>query len=344
MPVRLGGAGLNASDLYLMPGDWRFTSGLRYQRATKLFRETQEARDLPSGRRTQTILELGGQYAINRQETVAVQVPIVDFNFGFGRAASPEHLDSTSATGLGDITLFYRRWVNPVPYFRDSSPSWRKNLSFGLGVKLPTGNSNAKDEYTNGAGVNRRPRAVDISSQPGDGGLGFVLELQGFQAVGQSTLFVAAAYLVNPREMNDTLSLRANLRGPANTPRDARFNSVPDQYYATAGISRAVRQVRGLTASLAGKVTGTPPRDLIGGSDGYRFAGHAVSVDPGLTYTRGNDSWSVSIPVTVYRFAADVEAVPLRDWTTFAPFQLNVTYSHRFGQTNRATSSRRRDP
>jgi len=44
-----------------------------------------------------------------------------------------------------------------------------------------------------------------------------------------------------------------------------------------------------------------PVRDLIGGSEGFRRPGFAVSIEPGLVYARKGWTASLSAPVALYR-------------------------------------------
>jgi hypothetical protein len=57
----------------------------------------------------------------------------------------------------------------------------------------------------------------------------------------------------------------------------------------------------GLTFTLGGRIEGTPPDDLIGGSGGRRRPGYAVSIEPGLTFIRNGWFVSFSAPVALYR-------------------------------------------
>jgi hypothetical protein len=49
------------------------------------------------------------------------------------------------------------------------------------------------------------------------------------------------------------------------------------------------------------RMEGVPARDIIGREDGFRRPGYAVSVGPGIMYSRGRDTWSVSSPIAVHR-------------------------------------------
>jgi len=90
-----------------------------------------------------------------------------------------------------------------------------------------------------------------------------------------------------------------------------------------------------VAVSLAGRWEGIPSHDLIGGSDGYRLPGYSVSIEPGVSISRGKDSLAVSVPVAVYRrglpAVPDVRIhSPLAGGASFADYQINVTYSHVF--------------
>ena len=106
----------------------------------------------------------------------------------------------TAASGFSDLTLTGRYWLG------DPKKHSHQNLSVGLGFKLPTGNDRAEDDFLvrveNGVRITE-VRPVDQSIQPGDGGFGFIPELQAFKAFGRYVAFASGSYLINPRETND---------------------------------------------------------------------------------------------------------------------------------------------
>jgi len=317
---------------YLQRGEWRLSVDLQYRRATAFFRGSQEQQDLPAVRRTQlrTLTQLS--YGWTERDSLQLLIPWVDQRLGLGLRPGGS-LDSSSVRGLGDLTLSYQHWFRKPTVFRDSSRVWRGNAAVGFGVKLPTGASSLRDRTLDGTGNNRRLRDVDMASQPGDGGVGFLLQARGFQRVGFASVYFSAAYLLNPRNTNDTVSLASNLFGIGNLPRSARYNSVADQYLANVGVAVPLGgAAAGWSLSLAGRIQGVPTHDLLGRSDGFRFSGYGVAVEPGLRYTRGNSSWEVRFPVTVLRNAGDNRATPGRDSETFAPFHLEFGYAYRFGR------------
>jgi hypothetical protein len=78
-----------------------------------------------------------------------------------------------------------------------------------------------------------------------------------------------------------------------------------------------------------------PARDLIGGSDGYRLAGYSVSLEPGISFLRGKDFFSFSLPFTVNghgsKTVTDIRTKsPYAGIVTLADKQIILTYSRRF--------------
>src|SRR6185436_7543831 len=128
-----------------------------------------------------------------------------------------------------------------------------------LGVKMPTGNSGAKDTYVDSAGNNPRPRFVDQSVQPGDGGWGLLMDISAFKRIPHAQLFGSVSYLANPRDRNDTTAGSVNRSTLANpsTAADTAFNSVPDQFMARLGGAVPIGRT-GIAASLTWRAEGVP--------------------------------------------------------------------------------------
>jgi hypothetical protein len=77
--------------------------------------------------------------------------------------------------------------------------------------------------------------------------------------------------------------------------------SVMDQYLYRGGVILPVPKVRNLFFSFGIRGEGVPVRDAFGKSTGFRRPGLAISLDPGFIYSRGNDQWSINVPVAMYR-------------------------------------------
>ena len=170
-----------------------------------------------------------------------------------------------------------------------------------MGVKAPTGDDRATDYSYRATGPVLRP--VDIAVQPGDGGWGILFSLQGFTKVyGNLFAYAEGSYLANPREENGVQRTTGDLLLQApNADLGNIINSVPDQYLGRVGLSYAIWPEKGLSLSLGGRIEGIPIHDLIGGSDGFRRPGYAISIEPGFAISRGKNFFTFSAPVAVER-------------------------------------------
>jgi hypothetical protein len=243
-----------------------------------------------------------------------------------------EHDDGSSHTmradGVGDLRISGNLWL------LDPETHPEQNVSLGLGVKTPTGNSNAQDYSFRSLGRVLRP--VDPAIQPADGGWGVILSGYAFQRVFKNTsAYFQGAYLINPREFSDTQTVYGDR--PDFTGGDVGYiiNSVPDQYLGRIGLNRGIWPAKGLSVSFGGRIDGVPSKDLIGGSDGFRIPGYSVSVEPGFYISRGKDLFSFTVPVAVKRHVgktvADIRTNnPFAGIGTLADYQINMSYSRRF--------------
>lgn len=228
--------------------------------------------------------------------------------------------------GLGDISVGARTWVLPTDRFRSG------NIAAGIGVKFPTGNSGYKDTYPNRDGLDNRPRYVDQSVQPGDGGWGIVMELQGFKRIPHAQLFGSAVYLANPRDRNETTSgsinRSANPNPPIN-PDGTSYNSVPDSFLARLGAAMPLGKT-GFAGSLAWRIEGLPRYDLFGASHGFRRPGVEMFIEPGVSYARGSQFVSVNVPIGYYRNRFPNPYTGNVGDATFPKYIFLLSYGYRF--------------
>lgn len=130
--------------------------------------------------------------------------------------------------------------------------------------------------------------------QAGDGRLGLIVQSQAFTSVTRRfMIFAGGTYLVTPYGTNGVRTFRTR-------PTEG-YMSVADQYLFSAGGSYAVLPRYGLGATLAGRLEGIPPRDLVGSSTGFRRPGLIVSVEPGVVFSRGAYTFTFSVPVAMHR-------------------------------------------
>lgn len=201
---------------------------------------------------------------INKNWMVGASLPLVNYE----RTSKYEHLGNTSpyrfataARGLGDVRISAYRWL--------IAPDANKkgNLMAGLGIKLPTGNYKAQDEfqYTPTA---KRTGFVDQSIQPGDGGFGVTVELNGFRQINTNwSAYANAFYLLNPRDNNGVSTTRGGTPTAAAIKYTSNVMSVADQYMVRSGFNL---NSQAWTYSLGLRYECIPTYDLIGKSTGFK--------------------------------------------------------------------------
>lgn len=254
-------------------------------------------------------------YALSARTSIALDVPYFHATRSSLYEHDRVHRYETQAQGVGDIMATYQIWA------KTPADDTRGNVSFGLGLKMPTGNSNAKDTFHTATGP--VIRNVDQSIQPGDGGWGLALSAQGFRRLGQTTsAYGSVYYLFSPQEMNGTYR--------SNDPIIGRF-SIADQYQARAGLSQVLSARHGLAASLGGLIEGIPSSDIIGGDRGFRRPGYTISIEPGIAWMTGSHSFALSVPVAVDRNRVRSFADKLTGRhgdAAFADYAVNLGYSY----------------
>ncbi|MBD2751409.1 hypothetical protein [Spirosoma validum] len=301
-------AGVNSADFFKQRnGHWQLSAGYRFFRSYKHFvgdaEQTQRVEQRTNVINVSHALDLGITYLVNQRLSFSANLP-VQYNdrsslyehYGNAVAQNPDQKRfHTGSQGIGDLRISGSYWlINPVKLPK-------ANLAVGLGVKLPTGNYQATDQFHK---LDKEGKdytvelPVDQSIQLGDGGVGVSVELQGYTQVTKTmTAYANGFYLFNPRETNGVL------RNPLATTVDPiiGYFSVADQFAARLGLSQSLPFLPGLSVMLGGRVEGVPAHDAIGGSNGFRRPGYIVSVEPGLAYMKGRFSAALTVPVAVYR-------------------------------------------
>jgi hypothetical protein len=330
--IRQNGPVFGSSNPYSQPGETQVNVSTRNLRST----------DHYNGAVEQVQRQTQGTYVVNLQHafdltinhtltprvSIAAGVPFVAASWGIpSPTAPPGPRANQNGRGLGDISLSGRSWILPTDRFR------RGNISAGIGMKMPTGNSGYKDRYPDRNGNNNEPRFVDQSVQPGDGGWGLMFEISGFKTIPHAQLFGSASYLANPRDRNETTSITVNRLPPGVTPTgnaDRFYNSVPDQYMARLGGAVPVGKT-GVAGSLAWRVEGLPRYDLIGGSHGFRRPGVAMFIEPGISYAKGSLIYSFQMPITYYRNRFRDPYTDAAGDATFPKRIFLASFGYRFG-------------
>jgi hypothetical protein len=323
---------LGALDTYEGPDRWQVSVSWRYQRSDRHFRgiheEENRAAEHSEVINHLNLAEIGIRYNFSDRTSLTVGVPYV-----MAERSSPMRDENrvvvdrsiTHATGLSDITVTGRRLL------WDPATSQRPgNVSFGLGVKLPTGQSSVHDTHrslVDGEEV-RTIRPVDQSIQPGDGGLGFIVDLGGYYQLGAArttALYAAGTYLINPEGTSGVPTFRGR--------ENEALMSIADQYLIRLGVTTAPASWNGWGASLGGRMEAVPAHDLFGTSRYFRRPGYAISAEPAVSWSRGPHTVSLAVPVAIQRnrvrSVPDIEVDGHGD-AAFADWVMLLGYWRRF--------------
>lgn len=322
----------------LQKGEYQLGTNVRYFESFRHFRgDHEETHRVEQG--TEVInntylADLSINYGITNRWFANLVLPYVN-NY---RSSMYEHggnppnglgdRNSTSSSGLSDIRFGAGYWIF------DPNTHIEYNYSVALGMKLPTGNYNYKDNFYN-QGENRDQTintVVDQSIQPGDGGYGVTIDLQGYHLLSSKFLLTSNFnYLLNPQATNGIKT------------RNGRSEfSCPDQFAARVG-TFYISPFEGFGLYLGGRAEGVPSSDLIGSSEGYRRPGYVLSIDPGISYNNNRISVNLNIPVALYRnrIQSYEDKVRTADTGTFvqgdaafADYLINFNISYRLGGNN----------
>jgi hypothetical protein len=328
------------TEYYLAKGKWQLSLGYRNFFSHRHFVGDVEQDGSP-GTRDRTlnpvenhvhIPEIAVTYGISDRWSATLDVPIpLLYRRNPPRSASATSpavpAIYTNAKGIGDTNLMGRFWV--------ASPSHNvtQNLSVGLGIKFPTGKDDAEGTFAQVVGGQVAPwvHPVDQSIQPGDGGFGFITEVQAFKSFGSVTAYFTGEYLFNPKGTNGVPTGRSD-------PNEA-IMSVADQFGARVGAAVPLSFLKGLGVSLGARLEGIPVYDLFGSSAGFRRPGYSIGIEPGISYSWGLNSFAFSFPYLVYRNRTQSYADKLRTTETgtyhqgdaaFADYIFIAGYTRRF--------------
>jgi hypothetical protein len=321
----LGFAGGTATTTLSTAARWQVTTGYRWQNSYRHFRgDHEETERIDEGTEVENALHLF-DFSLSYQATprwsFQVSAPFMTVD-----RISHRNGTETGSTGIGDMSVGAKFWIRRPP------SEDRQNIQVGLSLKLPTGNPNV----TNRIGANTI--TVDQSIQLGDSGTGFSIDYMAYKSMQRFTIFSTAAYLFNPKNTHTPTgweNVEPNPPGIGYRGYSApgTIYSVSDQYLLQAGLGFAVPKPAGLALTVSGRVEGVPARDLIGREDGFRRPGYAVSVGPGFMYSRGQHTWSASVPIAVRRdrteSVSDVSRGAHGD-AAFADYILLLSYSKSF--------------
>lgn len=354
---QMGGQNINATNSYnLKEGEFQVGTNYRYFHSWRHFvgKEEQLERQTTGGGHDANGKELGN--AVN------IYSHAIDLNFSYGlsnriqlNATIPYVHNERSqvlrqTTPIKD-TLRYSVYADGLADVRLSANFWafdptkvtKGNVMIGVGIKLNNGSHDRRDDAPQANGTNQNV-VMDQAIQPGDGGVGYTIEIQAFRKLsGRLYGFLNGYYLFNPQESNGTFKStpKAGLEG-------YEIYASPDQYFGRLGVVAAVDKKENLSISLAGRFEGIPAYDAFGGQVAYRRPGYVIAIEYGISYRIGKHGFSVFIPYNIVKnriqSAADIASQNLQNSVitdpskyvhvqgdaAFADYSINIGYSYRF--------------
>lgn len=334
--TRLDSPVLNAFDPAFDPAaqdkPWEVTYAWRYGQANRHFVGTdeQEHRRAEGSEVINDVhlLDLAVSYNFDTRNSLSVSIPYL-----MAEREGPIRDDQrqligrqvrSNTRGIGDLSVTYHRLLWD-PKERPGS-----NISLSIGLKLPTGENSAHDSllvYRDGELVTE-VRTADQSVQAGDGGFGLVLQASGYTFLGNKNTWAAyltGTYIVAPETDSGVLTYRS---------RDGeQVMSIADQYVARTGIQVAPAAWKGFGLGIGARIEGIPVHDLVGSSEGFRRPGYILSAEPALSWTRGLNTFRLSLPIAVERnrqpSVSDLRNNHHGD-ASFPDYLVLASFSHRF--------------
>ncbi|MEA5461722.1 hypothetical protein VB796_21820 [Arcicella sp. LKC2W] len=347
---QMGGlTGLSSSSYNLAKGEIQVGANYRYFHSFRHFVGTEEQ---PQRQELGTAVniyshavDLNFTYGISDRLSAYITLPYVDNERSQTLVLNQDAVSkartrySVYAKGMADVRFGANYWL------KNPQKASKGNLSLGLGIKLATGSYTEIDDALQTDGT-KKSAVMDQAIQPGDGGVGFSIELQGFKAIYKNIYgFANGYYMFSPREANGTFksAARTGLEG-------YEIYASPDQYFGRAGFMMPIGKKQNLTVSLAGRFEGIPAYDAFGGQVAYRRPGYVIAIEPGITYRKGQHTFTLFVPKNMVRnriqSAADIanqnlqnsvitdptKYVHVQGDAAFADYSINIGYAFRIGK------------
>lgn len=312
---------------YLGKGEWEFRTSFFHFLSDKHYIGTSRntrltAFDGPINTRSQFNFDF--TYGLTSRSSVTLDIPFQIQTYNLHKplnrivpgATSSEAVPvNTGADGVGDLTLSFGRWM-----FSTEHPNGNVRLS--LGVLFPTGDASATSD------VYGRAVPVDISVQPGSGGWGIEPLIQAFRTFKRFSVYGVGTYLFNPTNTTGTPAFFPTLFNPASTT----VNSSTDQFLAEFGVS-VPTPVHWITPTIGYRITGVPPLDVIGASDGFRRPATLGYIEPGVNVTLKGHTFNLTVPIATYINVKPhyVNGVNQNTDATVPGLMFTLSYAFRFG-------------
>ncbi|MCF8237392.1 MAG: transporter [Saprospiraceae bacterium] len=282
-------------------GSTTFLANYRYFKSFRHFRGDHEEKERIE-QNTEVInwsnsLDLAVAHSWNSRWSSMLNIPLISnvrsslYEHG-GNSSGQDGRHETNSFGLGDIRLTTYYWL-VAP---QAEKRW--TVQTGLGIKFATGDYRVDGFfYKSDGSILQGP--VDQSIQLGDGGTGLTAEVNSTYRVNSwLSVYENAYYLFNPREENGVSTRRGGSTSQEQYLDGTATMSVPDQFLGRLGVNGLFGP---LSVSVGARLEGIPVYDVFGGSSGFRRPGYVVSVEPGLSYQKGDLALFATLPWALMR-------------------------------------------
>ena len=331
----------DSSVLKMAAPNWDLNISGRYFYSYKHFNgtdeQTQRVAEETDVRNFSRTMDIALVRRLNEKWSIGFDLPLI-YN---ERSSLYEHVGSTKGNprystfsqGIGDIRVTAYKWVIAP------KQGSKGNLLAGVGLKMPTGNFKAEDvfHYKLGTAILTRKGPVDQSIQPGDGGWGFSLELNGFRQLNNTwSAYSNVYYLINPKGNNGVSTARGGMASASAVKYTSEVMSVPDQYLLRAGTNWTKNAV---TISLGARYECIPAKDLVGDNTGFRRPGNVLAIEPGANYSYKKFNFYLYAPVAIRRerpqsypdiLKTNDTKVFSRGDAAFADYSISLGFGYRF--------------
>ena len=264
------------------------------------------------------IFDVDVLYGVTNRLEMDLTVPFLTGSVDVVYGTQADHqLFHYSAGGIGDVSLQAEYWLN------DPTLPSAISGSVSLGVKAPTGSDTVMGTFFGG---NVAP--IDEGAQLGNGGWELLFRAQGQAALGGPFMAYGSGYY----GMSLTETSGVPNPKPDGTPNALR--GVPDTYSGRLGAGYLLPVLENLVFTAGGRINGVTVKDIVGGTDLYwRRPGYEIFFEPGLSYTFGRNTASISVPVRVYAKKLDSvldESRHMHVGSDFVPFLVIASFGRRF--------------
>jgi hypothetical protein len=241
-------------------------------------------------------LNLQGAYGLTPRLNLTAEVPYIFTSYWSNVVAGTRYYQHVH--GFGDTVIGGRLWL------LDTKKHPKQNFGIGLGLRLPTGDSNYQVSYPDSKGKNIIDRPVYPAIQPGSGALALRLSTQGFRSFKHFSLYGSGLYLFSLKKQNDTYAFGAavNPAGPTAVAENVRYLTAPDSYQFSGGVSAPIPHLKGLSLSIGSQIAGVPVYNVLTDTAGYRQPGYLVTLNPGAAWDTGFATYYLTIPIRMHQY------------------------------------------